>query len=87
MSKKVSNEKATAEIHVAVSHNIAEVILNALQPEVESPSSERSSVKVKRGKNGVLITTSASDITALRASLNSYLRWIQGMLDMFEKLG
>ena len=65
---------------------MVEAVLDALSPEVESPSSERSSTDVRRGVDGIVISTEASDTTAMRAAVNSYLRWVQGILDMLSKI-
>jgi len=51
----------------------------ALKPESESPSSERSKTSISIDENHLIIATYASDTTALRASLNSYLRWVEGI--------
>ncbi|MCW4012206.1 MAG: KEOPS complex subunit Pcc1 [Candidatus Bathyarchaeota archaeon] len=51
----------------------------ALQPESENPSSERSTTSISIDEKQLIITTYASDTTALRASLNSYLRWVEGI--------
>ena len=86
MTKEGLTEKASAEIHVMVPEEVVEAVLDALGPEVESPSSERSSTDVRRGVDGIDISTEASDTTAMRAAVNSYLRWIQGILDMISKI-
>jgi len=36
--------------------------------------------------DGIVISTEASDTTAMRAAVNSYLRWVQGMLNMLSKI-
>jgi len=79
-------KKASAEIHVMVPEELVEAVIDALRPEVESPSSERSSTDVRRGVDGIVISTEASDTTAMRAAVNSYLRWVQGMLNMLSKI-
>ena len=63
-----------------------EAVLDALSPEVESPSSERSSTDVRRGVDDIIISTEAIDTTAMRAAVNSYLRWVQGILDVLSKI-
>ena len=65
---------------------MVEAVLDALSPEVESPSSERSSTDVQRGVDGISIIMEASDTTAMRAAVNSYLRWVKGILDMLSKI-
>ena len=86
MTKEGLTKKASAEIHVMVPEEVVEAVLDALNPEVESPSSERSSTYVRRGVDGIVISTEASDTTAMRAAVNSYLRWVQGILDMLSKI-
>ena len=87
MIKTSLTRKASAEIHVDVPDEMVEAIMNALSPEIDSPSSERSSTDVRKTDDGILIVTEASDTTAMRAAVNSYLRWVQGILDMLSKMG
>ncbi len=79
--------KASAEIRVAVPDDMVGAVLDALGPEIESPSSERSITDVRRTVDGILIITEASDTTAMRAAVNSYLHWVQGILDMLSEMG
>jgi tRNA threonylcarbamoyladenosine modification (KEOPS) complex Pcc1 subunit len=79
--------KASAEIRVDVPDGMVEAVLDALSPEMESPSSERSSTDVRRTVDGILIATEASDTTAMRAAVNSYLHWVQGIMDMLSNMG
>jgi tRNA threonylcarbamoyladenosine modification (KEOPS) complex Pcc1 subunit len=87
MTRKSLTEKASVKIHVMMPEEVVEAVLNALMPEVESPSSDRSSTDVRRNVGGIVISTEASDTTAMRAAVNSYLRWVQGMLEMLSKIG
>ncbi|HUV54487.1 MAG TPA: KEOPS complex subunit Pcc1 [Candidatus Krumholzibacteriaceae bacterium] len=86
MTKEGLTKKASAEVRIKVPEEVVEAVLDALSPEVESPSSERSSTDVRRGVDGIVISTEASDTTAMRAAVNSYLRWVQGILDMLSKI-
>ena len=58
------------------SFNDAEVVLKAIEPEFQSAPSERSFVDVKLKKNALVLVIDAEDAPSLRASVNSYLRWI-----------
>ncbi len=78
--------RAQAEVRLEVRDEITRTIVEALAPEAESPSSDRSSTAVERVHGGVAIKSSASDTSALRASLNSYLHWVQGIMDVVERL-
>ena len=64
----------------------SEVILSSLKPEVESLSSDRSTVKVEKSGKGVVLIVNADDVTALRAAINSYLHWIQGIIDIGKRI-
>ena len=54
----------------------AEIIYNATKPEINDSPSERSKTKIERQENILKIMITAQDTHSLRASLNSYLRWI-----------
>jgi len=87
MMKTSLTEKASAEIRVDMPDEMVEAVLNALSPETECPSSERSITDVRKTPDGILVVTEASDTTAMRAALNSYLHWVQGIMDMLSKMG
>jgi tRNA threonylcarbamoyladenosine modification (KEOPS) complex Pcc1 subunit len=86
MTGKSLTEKASVNIRVMLREEVVEAVLDALTPEAESPSSDRSSTEVRRDVDGIVISTEASDTTAMRAAVNSYLRWVQGMLEMLSKI-
>ncbi len=54
----------------------AEVVLKSIEPEVQTAPSDRSSVKVNLDGNTLKLIIDAEDTPSLRASVNSYLRWI-----------
>ena len=87
MNKENLIKKSSAKIRVDIPDEMVEAILDALRPEIESPSSERSVIDVRRSINGIVIVTEASDTTAMRAAVNSYLRWVQGILDLLSGMG
>lgn len=55
----------------------AQIILRSLEPEIEGSPSDRTSVKMNVHKNTLKINIKSQDSTSLRASVNSYLRWIK----------
>ena len=75
-----------ARINIVLDADIVDAIKTALIPEAQSPSSERSRTEVRIQGNELVIETVASDTTALRASLNSYLRWVQGIKKIVDIL-
>jgi len=76
----------SATVSIDLDSDLLDAINTALVPEAESPSSERSKTEVKILCNALVIKTDASDTTALRASLNSYLRWVQGIQGIVDIL-
>lgn len=68
-----------AEVTFEFDEKLLNAIETALKPESESPSSERSKIEVMIKGDKLIIKTVASDTTALRAALNSYLRWVEGI--------
>jgi KEOPS complex subunit Pcc1 len=64
-----------------------EMVLKALKPETEiHPSTRRSRVKVTSKQNSLILNCEAEDTSALRASINSYLRWIMLINDSFQAI-
>ncbi len=76
-----------ATVHVEVPEGISGIVDESLAPEVERPTSERSNVMMSSKKGEVIISIEASDIVALRAAINSYLRWVGAILDVVEAVG
>jgi KEOPS complex subunit Pcc1 len=66
------------------SSDIAEIILQALVPETETQIGKRAFAAIKRDKDDLLIRLVAKDQIALRATMNSFLRWIDGALSTLE---
>ena len=52
------------------------VVLEALKPETRTPPTRRSKVQMKSEGNRLTLDFKARDTSALRAAINSYLRWI-----------
>jgi len=54
----------------------AEITLKAIEPEIMDSPSERARTGIECREKTVKITITARDTASLRASLNSYLRWL-----------
>jgi len=66
------------------------VVLKALKPEAKSAPTSRSRVRVESEGNRLTLNFEASDTSALRAAINSYLHWIALIKDTYlvlESLG
>ncbi len=79
-------EHAEAKITVEATRDVVKVIMTSLTPELERSLSERSSISVEASDSGVVVSVKADDIVALRAAVNSYLYWIQGIIDIGNRI-
>jgi KEOPS complex subunit Pcc1 len=59
-----------------------QVILQSLKPEIETSSTNRSKVIMTAKGQGLVLDFMARDTSALRASINSYLRLIGVAMDL-----
>jgi tRNA threonylcarbamoyladenosine modification (KEOPS) complex Pcc1 subunit len=82
----ISDAPKKAEIKLEIDCKLLNAVSSALEPELDAPSSNRSITSIKVKENQLILYTEASDTTALRASLNSYLRWIQGIQRIIESI-
>jgi len=76
---------ATVNLKIASEKRI-ELILESLRPEVNDHHSARSSVDLEINGPFLVLKVEARDTTALRASLNTYLRWIDSTLRVLKLL-
>lgn len=88
----VGNSKMRAHAIVRLdfpSQQRSKIMLEALQPETKMLSTHRSRVHVEdRGKT-LIISFEAEDTSALRAAINSFLRWVfltKTVLESVDKL-
>lgn len=80
--------KKKTVIHLETSsEKQVEAILKALLPETRKPATYRSKVSIKGEGRTLIMQVDAKDTSALRATLNSYLRWIALVEDTYETLG
>lgn len=77
--------KKNAVISIQLSsRELLEILLQALLPETKKPATSRSKVVVEGEDKKLTIQIEAQDTSALRATLNSYLRWVALMKDTYE---
>jgi tRNA threonylcarbamoyladenosine modification (KEOPS) complex Pcc1 subunit len=65
----------TSKAELTVRTKYAEVIAGSLSPEL-GEKIPRTSISVKRDGDELSVTIEADDHNALRAALNSYIRWM-----------
>ncbi|MFQ6065175.1 MAG: KEOPS complex subunit Pcc1 [Candidatus Bathyarchaeia archaeon] len=60
------------------------IVLDALRPETRKSPSARSRTRVEEEEGSLILRFEAKDTSALRASINSYLRWISLTQNILE---
>lgn len=85
MSLSDINGTAVVEIPLK-SKETAVILYNALLPETESIPSDRASSKISIEGATLIIEIKANDLTALRASLNSFTAWIGACISTLESI-
>jgi tRNA threonylcarbamoyladenosine modification (KEOPS) complex Pcc1 subunit len=77
--------KAKAFIRLPLkSEEHLEALMSALTPEVQRQIGVRSKVALSTEAQTLVLTVDAEDTVALRAALNSYLRWITSTLKVLQ---
>ncbi|MEA1904974.1 MAG: KEOPS complex subunit Pcc1 [Candidatus Hadarchaeota archaeon] len=81
----VKAERTSASIELTFpSGRAADVVCSSLKPEELLPKSTRCKASVSCRKNVLCLEIDARDTAALRAALNSFLRWMAVARDMVE---
>jgi tRNA threonylcarbamoyladenosine modification (KEOPS) complex Pcc1 subunit len=75
--------KATIRLMFASNKQLS-ALINALTPEVHKQISTRSKVGLSCDGQMLVLDVEANDKVALRAALNSYLRWINSTITALE---
>ena len=57
-------------------------LLDTLTPEANSPVTRRAHIKLQKKGLFFVLTVEAEDTVALRATLNTYLRWIDSTVNV-----
>jgi len=63
-----------------------ESVFKALEPETRTSLTKRSKVRMKKEDDFLSLTLEATDTSALRAAINSYLHWILLTRNIIESL-
>jgi len=75
------NAKAVVRLNFS-SEKQLNVVLQALKPETETSSTHRSKVHVTHEDKSLVLDFRATDTSALRAAMNSYLRLISVAMNL-----
>ena len=84
IKENVMKTQATVKIKVHSNQQLVS-LLEALRPEIKK-FSHRSKVDLDREGLKIVVRVESKDTTALRATLNTYLRWINSTIDSLEVL-
>ena len=76
--------QAVVRLHFS-SEKQLKVVLESIKPETETSTTSRSEVQMNAEENNLVLEFKATDTSALRASINSYLRLI-GVAMNLQKL-
>ena len=74
--------KATVKINISSDKHLVS-ILKALKPETKKLGN-RSKVNIRKVGSFIILTVEAKDTVALRATLNTYLRWIGSAIETLD---
>lgn len=69
------NAEAVIHLHFSSSRQL-QVVFEALKPEIRTTLSRRCQARIYEEKKSLTLMFEARDTSALRAAVNSYLRWI-----------
>ncbi len=76
-------EHISAHLHLPVDANEQKILFNTLGPETQQDIS-RSGVEMRDDGGSTVLEISADDIGAARAAVNSYLRWIDTSIKIYQ---
>ncbi len=77
--------KATVRL-LFTSEKHLNALINALTPEINKQITTRSKTTLTKENRFLVLDVEANDTVALRAALNSYLRWINSTTNVLETL-
>jgi tRNA threonylcarbamoyladenosine modification (KEOPS) complex Pcc1 subunit len=77
------NAKADVRLQFSSEKQI-KALIDALTPEIKKHIGTRSQVALTRDTQFLVLSVKAKDTAALRAALNTYLRWINSALNVLE---
>jgi KEOPS complex subunit Pcc1 len=64
--------------------NFAKVIFEALKPETKTSPTPRAKMELRRKTKNLIFSFEARDVVALRASVNSILRFTNSLMQILE---
>jgi len=78
-----NSAKATIQLKFPTQKQLS-TVLNALTPEANAPLTRRAKIKLEKTDSFLFLKVEAEDTIALRATLNTYLRWINSTVNVMN---
>jgi KEOPS complex subunit Pcc1 len=75
--------KATIRVKFNTERQL-KALLSAIEPETNSPSTHRADVKLEKDDLFLVMLVEAEDTVSLRATLNTYLHWVNSTLNIIN---
>ena len=66
------------------SENHAQIIYNSIKPELSFSRNDRSTTTIQLKNKSIIIEINSKDVVSLRASINSYVRWINLSMEILK---
>jgi len=86
LGRRLPESRFEAKIRFHLPRDEAEILYSSIIPEAKDIPSKRTSVSMTLTEDGLNLMIKASDPVALRAALNSFLRFIDSILEMLHEL-
>ena len=86
LGRRLLESRFEARIVFHLPRDYAKIIHSSIAPEIEDIPSRRTSVSMRLIDEGLSMRIRASDPVALRAALNSFLRFIDSILETLHQL-
>ena len=86
LGRRLPESRFEAKIRFHLPRDEAEILYSSIIPEAEDIPSKRTSVSMTLTEDGLNLMIKASDPVALRAALNSFLRFIDSILELLHEL-
>lgn len=71
----LDNIETIFEVELDNNHD-AKIMYNSIKPELSFARNERSTTTIDINDNKIILIINSKDVVSLRASINSYVRWI-----------
>ena len=86
LGRQLPESRFEAKIRFHLPRDEAEILYSSIIPEAKDIPSKRTSVSMTLTEDGLNLMIKASDPVALRAALNSFLRFIDSILETLHEL-